>query len=406
VVQLITEVNRKLVTAALTPSNTQHTAATSMALPVKAGRTFRGSITKAPQKGLIFLFSLAALVGPLFFGWRLWTRYQATLMHRLSTPSALLSPLQLEEQKSHSSSAILHQRLSSGSGSSSKLRKLPSLKNGGVVIFFHNPKTGGTSINKMLLGRVAMFKRRSFPIEQIYKYLEEWTTTATLSPKVKMVEIHGEGPGFLELIPKLREWRLQAAQHNIPIFVFTLLRDPLDWLLSCFNFFCGQIPRYTNCTAEPTVEGLLTEARPNPQTRWYCTMSTIMAVNPQPEVDMSQCYNQDLLELLSREMDFVGFTEYFDETIRVLEHVVPANSTKAFKVLNKTQRPTIKRKKLNDTMTNNLKQMMHYDYELYRGLRERFLLNRTDVAAASAAIRSSTKRQKRKRKKQKRKQRE
>jgi hypothetical protein len=31
---------------------------------------------------------------------------------------------------------------------------------------------------------------------------------------------------------------------------------------------------------------------------------------------------------------------------------------------------------------------MQYDYELYRGLRERFLLNRTDFAAASAAIRN------------------
>jgi hypothetical protein len=45
--------------------------------------------------------------------------------------------------------------------------------------------------------------------------------------------------------------------------------------------------------------------------------------------------------------------------------------------------------------------MMQYDYELYRGLRERFLLNRTDFAAASAAIRSSTDRQKTKRKKTK-----
>jgi hypothetical protein len=231
---------------ALTPSNTQQTAMTSMALPVKAGHSFRGPLTRAPHKSwwrrrrLIFLFSLAALVGPLFSGWLLWTRYQATLMHRLSSPSAL-SPLQLEEQKSQSSSSILHQRLSIGSSisnsSSSKLRKLPSLKNGGVVIFFHNPKTGGTSVNEMLLGRVDMFKRSFVPIEQIYKHLEEWTTTSTLSPKVKMVEIHGKGPGFLELIPKLREWRQQGAKHNVPIFVFTLLRDPLDWMFSCSNFF-------------------------------------------------------------------------------------------------------------------------------------------------------------------------
>jgi hypothetical protein len=42
-----------------------------------------------------------------------------------------------------------------------------------------------------------------------------------------------------------------------------------------------------------------------------------------------------------------------------------------------------------------LKQMMQYDYELYRGLREQFLLNPADVAAASAAICSSTDCQKR-----------
>jgi hypothetical protein len=232
----------------------------------------------------------------------------------------------------------------------------------------------------MFRGNFDFFTRRLVSIEKIYKYLDEWTTTSTLSPKVKMIEIHGEGPGFLELIPKLREWRQQAAQHNVPIFVFTTLRDPIDWMLSCFNFFCGQIRRDTNCTAELSVEGMLTEARPNPQTRWYCDMSTIMAVNPQPEVDMSQCYNKDIFEQLSREMDFVGFTEYFDETLRVLDHVFPPNSTQAFKVRNKTNRPKIQRHTLNDTVTNNLKHMMQYDYELYRGLQERFLLNRTDFA--------------------------
>jgi len=263
--------------------------------------------------------------------------------------------------------------------SSIKSRILPSLRNGGIVVFFHNPKTGGTSIRDMVKKdpSVHFVTRQKSPKEKIYSYMDDWTSRS--SNIIHFLEIHGESPGFVELLPKLHEWKQQAAINNVPLFVFTMMRDPLDWLLSCFNFFCLAIRKHTKCTSPPTIEGLLQQAKPNPQSRWYCFMNTIMAVPNQTEVNMSLCALQDLLPLLIQYMDWIGFMEEYEETLQVLRHVLPSNVTTTFRTRNKTRRKQLKREMLNENTTHYLQSIMSQDYDLYRGLQEAFRIEHVEL---------------------------
>ncbi len=80
--------------------------------------------------------------------------------------------------------------------SDDKYRKsLPDLRNGGIVLFFHLPKTGGTSIR--LLARkndkIDLSKNHKLSMPQIKEKLEGWTHDPEITGtgrKVRMMEFH------------------------------------------------------------------------------------------------------------------------------------------------------------------------------------------------------------------------
>ena len=85
-----------------------------------------------------------------------------------------------------------------------------------MIIFFHNPTTGGTSIRDLMKRNteIHFVTRQNATVDQVYKYMDEWTTNGE-SHTIHFLEIHGGPPGFLELRPKLTSWRKQAALHNV-----------------------------------------------------------------------------------------------------------------------------------------------------------------------------------------------
>jgi len=275
------------------------------------------------------------------------------------------------------SALLMHSLLSSR-------HQLPSLREGGIVVFFHNPKSGGTSLRNMVRKnpQVYDFLTSEFAdMNKIEKHMDQWTS-GKVDKKVKFLEIHGHPPGFLELKSRLTTWRTRAEEKNVPFFVFTIMREPLSWLLSCFNFFCLQIAMYTKCKATATVEGILSEARSDPQSRWFCFMHTIMALPDQGNDNMEDC-PLDLQEQLTQYMDWVGFTERYNETMTVLKRILPEGSTKSFAVRNKTNKrfKKIDSSMLNETVTKHLQEIMSRDYKLYHGLQQAFRLDKVKFAA-------------------------
>ena len=108
---------------------------------------------------------------------------------------------------------------------------------GGLVIFYHLPKTGGTFIRDTLINA-------NIPIERVFstkqllgnKYGERIQKILSgLTTELLVLELHGRFVGIPQL--PIRQWRDTALRHNVPFFAFTLLRDPVAFHDSYFAFF-------------------------------------------------------------------------------------------------------------------------------------------------------------------------
>jgi len=171
---------------------------------------------------------------------------------------------------------------------------LPNFWDGGILVFFHLYKTGGSSVTELIVelkeeeqfefkrdlgcvddattinnsymdsrallrehralnkttsssnitstdcqSRVVfMNQRESMTMDDVTKSV--WLVTE--KKKVVIYNFHVQFPQtmyptLLEAQPILEAWRAEAKSKNVPIFVATLLREPLGHALSFFNFF-------------------------------------------------------------------------------------------------------------------------------------------------------------------------
>mmetsp|Transcript_10889 Transcript_10889/g.26174 ORF Transcript_10889/g.26174 Transcript_10889/m.26174 type:complete len:399 (+) Transcript_10889:263-1459(+) len=148
--------------------------------------------------------------------------------------------------------------------------KLPDFTNGGIIVFYHNYKTGGSSIGKMLheLAQEDQARFTSDPkrdksaisfedalqtpsrlfftmIRKSIDWEEDCLKTLDVAEKHKkliLLELHVEHPApnfpsLVELAPTIEKWRNEAERRGVEFFAFTLLREPVAHALSFFNFF-------------------------------------------------------------------------------------------------------------------------------------------------------------------------
>jgi hypothetical protein len=66
--------------------------------------------------------------------------------------------------------------------------------------------------------------------------------------------------------------------------------------------------------------------------------------------------------------------EKYDESLLVLQQVLPPNVTLRFQKRNKTRQKKIKREMLNETTTLYLKNSMKQDYDVYNKLQQEYRL--------------------------------
>ena len=150
---------------------------------------------------------------------------------------------------------------------SRRQRSLPDFSNGGIIVFYHIYKTGGSTVGK-LLHELSVEDQAKHPLENgtkvdfwtdamksdsrlfftmIRKHLN-WERDCLQSIKVAekkklvLLELHveypaSEFPSLVELSPMLDRWRAEAERRGLEFFAFSLLREPVDHALSFFNFF-------------------------------------------------------------------------------------------------------------------------------------------------------------------------
>jgi hypothetical protein len=159
-------------------------------------------------------------------------------------------------------------------------KSLPDLSNGGVIVFYHIYKTGGSTIGK-LLHEMAQKNHSQYETQKNHKNVLskdkrrdgdvfgldnaltspsplfftmirrriDWEQECLKSldlaqnhKKLMLLELHVEHPApdfpsLVEFAPTLDRWRAEADRRGVGFFAFTLVREPVAHALSFFNFF-------------------------------------------------------------------------------------------------------------------------------------------------------------------------
>ncbi|CAB9505268.1 expressed unknown protein [Seminavis robusta] len=207
----------------------------------------------------------------------------------------------------------------------SRKRTLPDFqvrnddKGGGVIVFWHVAKTGGTTVRKQCASLPGVdyamlltpedYKAGSLMIAD--RLTPSWNTELDAFNHSRshtlFVELHGmHSLTVLEMESRLRHWRDLSQKHGTPLFVFTLLREPTEYSLSFFNFFHDQ-----KLEGGPT-QLELQRASFNRQCRTLAAYPT---------------HNKRVCALLYRKLhqlfDWVGTTERLtEETLPLLQHLL------------------------------------------------------------------------------------
>jgi hypothetical protein len=266
--------------------------------------------------------------------------------------------------------------------------KLPSFETGGFVFFLHVPKTGGSTIRLNLMQQTtqntiqyhfasgAGLYKESLPT--IWHYLS--TTTKRKRP-ILFLEVHGrDAPHLLELQATLLKWKRVATKNQIPTFFFTILREPMPYAMSYFNFFHVQRPKKTSNKdfpqVAPTEANLLDVTLYNPQCQFLARgeYSLRQSVKQQPSLEECQHVQKALVET----MDWVGTTEGMNvETLVLLKQMLKKDE-KDFapeRVSSKTRNESLSLEQLTPSAISTLESLSTLDATLYDTMRQKFLFS-------------------------------
>ncbi|CAJ1970010.1 unnamed protein product [Cylindrotheca closterium] len=162
---------------------------------------------------------------------------------------------------------------------------------GGLIFFLHVPKTGGTSIRRnfenlehveYIFGRnYSVYWNEAPKVEDLIQgksllqrnqnrkhknRLRAISDEGNEQGKVLFFEVHAStAPSFYNLRQRLARWRQVAKRNQVPVFFFTVVRDPIAFAISHFNYFHVDVrnPSFEHVNA--TQENFLRFSLHNPQ---------------------------------------------------------------------------------------------------------------------------------------------
>jgi Sulfotransferase family len=287
-----------------------------------------------------------------------------------------------------------------------RLPLVPKMQpHGGFILFLHVPKTGGTTIRDALMKYDQVqyhfvSGRKLFDKAHInaMKYLSMVSSSSSNNKnndkkrrKTFFLEIHGrDSPHLLELVGTIQIYRRMAQEHDIPIFIFSMLREPISYALSYFNFFHvqrGPNPYFPQ--VEPTETNLLEYSLYNPQCQFLARGEMSLrqrrrkGVDNKPMPSIEEC--QLVQDALRNHMDWVGTTEQLNEsTLPILRQVLvvgddPSSSHLSFptkRVSRHGRNESLALADLSFSTLAALQNMSRLDQELYHNIQSTFPLRR------------------------------
>jgi hypothetical protein len=265
-------------------------------------------------------------------------------------------------------------------------RKVPSFENGGVVLFFHLAKTGGTSIRENF--------DKAFPYIQVQHIgtmddLAEYGNLASRflrgdrsefppGKTILFLELHGVLPSLFALHASYARWRTIAERFNTTFFSFALVREPISYSVSYFNFYDAKPCSFPVCKKlhlmEPTEENLNDVLLFNHQCQlfarehWELFGEQHEMVNR--DVTAAEC--EAVYQLVLSDMDWVGTTKAMStETLPLLTQMFAHNASTGNNMpqINKAWKPNhLTVNSLKPSTVEHIRSMNVYDQAIYEAV--------------------------------------
>ena len=193
-----------------------------------------------------------------------------------------------------------------------------------IVIFWHIPKCGGTSVTSAFVSEIPeedvyVIRYHKAPLFATWTSLLKNENLQLIPGKLTFIEYHGfsEEYSFVKLAEEMKDIRSNVEAKGGHVFLSTILRQPLSAVKSYCNYVCYGMERRSGDACHPAIRSI-----ENMQTR-YLAYSYMPFISLAPTKLLGEKeLLKSVITALETSADHIGFTENLDATFRTLQSFI------------------------------------------------------------------------------------